>query len=369
MKNYLKTLNISDINDVVSSYGQPAFRAKQLTEWLLAKGASSYDQMSNLPGALRSSLETDYPLTPTKIADRRISKDGTRKYVIELSDGCLVETVGIPSPEQKSKNKAKGKDGSHTDKEGKTAHLTVCFSTQVGCAMGCSFCATGQEGLTRNLSSIEMVEQIRIVQEDFGRRVTNVVSMGQGEPFQNFDSVIEALRFLNSSKGFGIGARHITISTCGIISGIEKLSRIPEQFTLAASLHSAKQELRNDIMPRCSSQTLEDLKQALVDYVDATNRRPSLEYTMISGVNDQDEDLKALVRFTKGLLCHVNLIPLNDIPESPFKPCSPKTYRRWIDVLAQNGVEATLRNSRGSDIEGACGQLKNTFESNARKHD
>ena len=334
--------NISDIEKIIADLGQAKFRAKQLTEWILIKGARSYDEMTNLPKALRDTLKNTYPLKRASIIERRVSNDGTRKYVIKLADSCLVETVGMPS--------LKDDD-----------HLSVCFSTQVGCAMACSFCATGKEGLSRNLSSIEMVEQIRIVQEDFNTRVSNVVSMGQGEPFQNYDAVLEALRFLNAKNGFGIGARHITISTCGIIKGINRLSDETEQFTLAVSLHSANQKLRDEIMPRCKSQTLVQLKKALQDYVSKTGRRPSLEYTMIAGVNDRQKDLDELIAFTDGLLCHVNLIPLNDIPSSPFKPCSVKTYKLWIASLAQHGVETTVRNSRGSDIDGACGQLKNTL--------
>lgn len=334
--------NISDIEKIIADLGQAKFRAKQLTEWILIKGARSYDEMTNLPKALRDTLKNTYPLKRASIIERRVSNDGTRKYVIKLADGCLVETVGMPS--------LKDDD-----------HLSVCFSTQVGCAMACSFCATGKEGLSRNLSSIEMVEQIRIVQEDFNTRVSNVVSMGQGEPFQNYDAVLEALRFLNAKNGFGIGARHITISTCGIIKGINRLSDETEQFTLAVSLHSANQKLRDEIMPRCKSQTLVQLKKALQDYVSKTGRRPSLEYTMIAGVNDRQKDLDELIAFTDGLLCHVNLIPLNDIPSSPFKPSSAKTYKHWIASLAQHGVETTVRNSRGSDIDGACGQLKNTL--------
>ena len=334
--------NISDIEKIIADLGQAKFRAKQLTEWILIKGARSYDEMTNLPKALRDTLKNTYPLKRASIIERRVSNDGTRKYVIKLTDGCLVETVGMPS--------LKDDD-----------HLSVCFSTQVGCAMACSFCATGKEGLSRNLSSIEMVEQIRIVQEDFNTRVSNVVSMGQGEPFQNYDAVLEALRFLNAKNSFGIGARHITISTCGIIKGINRLSDETEQFTLAVSLHSANQKLRDEIMPRCKSQTLVQLKKALQDYVSKTGRRPSLEYTMIAGVNDRQKDLDELIAFTDGLLCHVNLIPLNDIPSSPFKPSSAKTYKHWIASLAQHGVETTVRNSRGSDIDGACGQLKNTL--------
>ena len=334
--------NISDIEKIIADLGQAKFRAKQLTEWILIKGARSYDEMTNLPKALRDTLKNTYPLKRASIIERRVSNDGTRKYVIKLADSCLVETVGMPS--------LKDDD-----------HLSVCFSTQVGCAMACSFCATGKEGLSRNLSSIEMIEQILIVQEDFNTRVSNVVSMGQGEPFQNYDAVLEALRFLNAKNGFGIGARHITISTCGIIKGINRISDETEQFTLAVSLHSANQKLRDEIMPRCKSQTLVQLKKALQDYVSKTGRRPSLEYTMIAGVNDRQKDLDELIAFTDGLLCHVNLIPLNDIPSSPFKPCSVKTYKLWIASLAQHGVETTVRNSRGSDIDGACGQLKNTL--------
>ncbi len=342
MVDYITEHNISDIENIVTELGQSKFRAKQLVEWILIKGVESYDAMTNLPKAFRETLKSSYPLKQASIIERRISNDGTRKYVIELADGCLVETVGMPS--------LKGDD-----------HLSVCFSTQVGCAMACSFCATGKEGLSRNLSSIEMVEQIRIVQDDFGTRVSNAVSMGQGEPFQNYDAVLEALKFLNAKNGFSIGARHITLSTCGIIAGIEKLSNEPEQFTLAVSLHSANQELRDKIMPRCKSQTLTQLKKALLNYVRKTGRRPSLEYTMISGVNDRQSDLDELILFTEGLLCHVNLIPLNNIPSSPFKPSSSKTYKHWVWSLEKHGVETTVRNSRGSDIDGACGQLKNTL--------
>ena len=346
MNKDITTYDISEFENILSELGQPKFRTKQLIDWLLIRGASSYDEMTNLPKALRNSLSDNYPFKVPKVIERQVSKDGTRKYVIELADGCLVETVGIPA----------SRKGTNHDS------LTVCFSTQVGCAMACCFCATGQEGLTRSLSSVEMVYQIHLVQEDFDSRISNVVSMGQGEPFQNYDAVLEALRFLNSKQGFGIGARHITISTCGIIKGINKLATEPEQFTLAVSLHSANQELRNQIMPRCKRQSLKKLKQALLDYVKKTGRRPSLEYTMISGTNDQQQDLDELIEFTKGLLCHVNLIPLNDIPDSPFKPCSLKTYEHWISTLGKHGVETTLRKSRGSDIDGACGQLKNTLQ-------
>ena len=225
--------------------------------------------------------------------------------------------------------------------------------------MGCTFCATGHEGLTRNLSSAEMVCQIIAVQQDFGCRVTNLVSMGQGEPFQNYQATMEALRFANGKDGLEIGARHITVSTCGILQGIEKLSNEPEQFTLAVSLHSALQDVRNEIMPRCSNIALPQLKKALRTYVKKTGRRVSFEYLLIKGVTDTEENLAALIDFCDGLLCHVNLLSVNEVDGSPYKPSSPATQQQWVKELKSAGKEATIRNSRGSDIDGACGQLKN----------
>jgi 23S rRNA (adenine2503-C2)-methyltransferase len=352
MNRSILSYDISTVERICSELGQPRFRAKQLVRWLYQAGTSTYDEMSNLPAKFREELVVQYPLVRAQIVNRRISTDGTRKYVLEYDDGARVETVGIPS--------------SDIDNQGLPKHLTVCFSTQVGCGMGCIFCATGTEGFTRNLSSAEQVEQILIVQNDFGMRVSNVVSMGQGEPFQNYDSVLETFRFLNSKDGFGIGARHMTLSTCGIISGIEKLSREPEQFTLAVSLHAARQEVRDTLIPRCKNMPLPQLKDALLSYVERTGRRPSLEYTLIKGMNDSQEDLDALIDFTQGLLCHVNLIPLNEIDDSPFKPVSTQTTNRWVRELSKRGKETTIRNSRGADIDGACGQLKNKLRSQAK---
>ena len=249
-----------------------------------------------------------------------------------FDNNTQVEAVGIPSFSKKnSKDEPK--------------HLTVCFSTQAGCAMQCAFCATGEEGLTRNLSSGEMVAQILAVQNDFGYRVTNVVSMGQGEPFHNYDSVIDALRYLNSKDGLQIGARHITLSTCGILPGIRKLSTEPEQFTLAISLHSTIQSTRDYLMPRCSQMPLTQLKDELVTY---TQKTP--------------QHLEALVSFCDNLLCHINLIPLNHIEGSKFIPSDKKTLDSWVSTLQSHGKECTIRNSRGSDIDGACGQLKNKLK-------
>lgn len=250
MNNAIQSFNLSEIPTILESLGQPRFRAKQLTSWLYQKGAHSYDEMTNLPKSLRGVLSDEYPLIEPQVVNKQVSNDGTRKYVFEYADGAKVEAVGIPSFDKK-------------ERKDEPKHLTVCFSTQAGCAMGCTFCATGHEGLTRNLSSAEMICQIIAVQNDFSCRVTNLVSMGQGEPFQNYQATLEALRFANAKDGLEIGARHITVSTCGIIRGIERLANEPEQFTLAVSLHSALQDVRNEIMPRCSNIPLPHLKKAL----------------------------------------------------------------------------------------------------------
>lgn len=322
--------------------GQPSFRAQQLTEWLYQRHVSSYDEMTNLPAALRAALSERFPLTMPEIVNRQVSRDGTRKYLIEFDDGIRVETVAIPS---------RGGD-----------RLTVCFSTQAGCAIGCAFCATGREGFARNLTPGEIVDQVLIAQDDMGKRVTNVVGMGQGEPFLNYDNTMAALRILNNKKGLEIGARHISVSTCGILPGIERFSEEPEQFTLAVSLHAARQGVRDLLMPNVARFKLGSLKSALQEYIAKTNRRVTLEYIMIDGVNDADEDLKALQKFCANLLCHVNLIPINAIEGSVFQPSEPETINRWLNAIQKKGTEATLRDSRGSDIDGACGQLKNTFK-------
>lgn len=322
--------------------GQPSFRAQQLTEWLYQRHASSYDEMTNLPTALRAALSERFPLTTPEIVNRQVSRDGTRKYLIEFDDGIRVETVAIPS---------RGGD-----------RLTVCFSTQAGCAIGCAFCATGREGFARNLTPGEIIDQVLIAQDDMGKRVTNVVGMGQGEPFLNYDNTMAALRILNNKKGLEIGARHISVSTCGILPGIERFSEEPEQFTLAVSLHAARQGVRDLLMPNVARFKLGNLKSALQEYIAKTNRRVTLEYIMIDGVNDADEDLKALQKFCANLLCHVNLIPINAIEGSVFQPSEPETINRWLNAIQKKGTEATLRDSRGSDIDGACGQLKNTFK-------
>ena len=343
MNNELIKLTEAELEDLVTSWGYPRFRAKQIHEWVHRHHAASFDTMSNLPKDLRTKLSEFFPLETVKIFDRQISLDGTRKYVVTLADGSLVETVGMPV----------------YHRDGPLDRLSVCVSSQVGCPMACQFCATGREGLTRNLTAAEIIAQVALVQEDFQERVSNVVVMGQGEPFLNYDEVLAALRILNSRDDFNIGARHITLSTCGIIDGIDRLSQEPEQFTLAVSLHSALQKKRDRLMPKVAKQPLSDLKKAVERYTQSTNRRVSFEYLLIKDINDSEEDLRALLDFCDGLLCHVNLLPVNTVEGSPLQAASPATAKHWVETLIHYGVETSFRKSRGADIDGACGQLKN----------
>lgn len=341
MGDSIKKFSRQQLQEQLAELGQPKFRAQQVYEWLYGKHAALFDDMTNLPKDLRERLSERYELSVPQVAQRVASSDGTEKFILRFADGSCVEAVGIPS--------ANGQ------------RLTVCFSTQVGCSMACSFCATGKQGLTRNLTCGEMVDQVAVVGQAMGRRVTNVVAMGQGEPFANFDAVRAALEIMNDPKGLGIAARQITVSTCGILSGIRRFADIPEQFTLAVSLHAADQPTRDELMPSMAHQPLDALRQALVTYTAKTNRRVTLEYIMLAGQNDSDEHLEALIGFAHGLLCHVNLIPLNPVEGSPLRPSDSATMGRWVRSLEKSGIAATVRHSKGSDISGACGQLKNTF--------
>lgn len=343
----IKSYSYEGLFDVLKELNEPRFRRDQLVQWLYATGVSSYEEMTNLPQALRKKLQEEYAFTLPKVINKQVSSDGTRKYVLELFDGTCVETVAIPTVS--------------SGNEKQTKRLTVCVSTQVGCPMACSFCATGEEGFTRNLLPGEIVDQVLIVQKDFDERVSNVVTMGQGEPFLNYANTLAALELLNHPKGLSIGARHITVSTCGILEGIRSFANQPEQFTLALSLHSANQKTRDFLMPKCQGEKIPQIKTALESYVKHTNRRVTLEYAMIREVNDTPEALNELISFCKDLLCHVNLLPMNNISESPFSPSSQKTVSDWLRKLEKAHIPVTTRNSRGSDIAGACGQLKNSL--------
>jgi len=328
-------LSLQQIDELVISLGEKPFRAQQIADWIYARHAASYDEMTNVSKTLREKLAAQAPLTRAQIVEKQVSEDGTRKYLMEYSDGVCVEAVGLPTEDR----------------------LTVCMSSQAGCAMGCVFCATGQAGFTRNLFPGEMTEQVRLIAQDFDRRVTNVVVMGQGEPFLNYDAVINALHVINNPRYFNIGARHITISTCGIISGIDRLAQEPEQFTLAVSLHSAVQATRDNLMPGVAQQTLPQLRQALIAYFEKTGRRPSLEYTLIEGKQTSQKEIDALTKFASGLNLHVNLIPVNPAGNSSIMPPSPQEISALKLRLDHAHINATVRTERGADIAAACGQL------------
>lgn len=332
----IRLLDLEELQNLVKELGQPAFRAKQLNEWIHEKNVCSFDEMTNLPVAMREKLSERFSFNVPVELVKQVSKDGSRKYLLQFADGVSVETVGMPN-----RNK-----------------LAVCISSQAGCAMGCAFCATGLAGLSRSLTAQEMVDQVLHVSRDFGERVTSVVFMGQGEPFANFDATIDALRALNDPDGLAIGARHLTVSTCGVIPGIRRFAELPEQFTLAISLHSAVQGTRNQLMPGVKKYTLPRLHEAIQLYVEKTGRRPTYEFAMIDGINDTNPEMQALIDFCARTLCHVNLIQLNNIPDSPFRPSPIEKVETLQRRLTMHGVETTIRNSRGSDIDAACGQLK-----------
>lgn len=336
----LRSMTHGQLIATLKELGQPAFRAKQIEEWIWDKGAKSFDEMTNLPKALRSQLEERFALGGVSQVASQISEDGSRKYLLRYADGTTVECVGMPSGNK----------------------LAVCASTQAGCAMGCAFCATGAAGLTRSLTSAEIYDQVMHVRNDFDSRVTSVVLMGQGEPFMNYDATLAAMRKFNSPDGMGIGARHITVSTCGIIPAIKRFANEPEQFTLAVSLHSAVQRTRNILMPGVRKFSLLHLYEVMGEYVDKTGRRPTYEYALIRGVNDTEDELGALCDFCRDNLAHVNIIKLNEVKGSRFQPSSDARAGEFVRRLANVGVEATIRQSRGQDIDAACGQLKQRLQ-------
>lgn len=331
----IAALDAGGLAAALEGLGQPRYRARQVVAWLYGRLVPSFDDMTDLPAGLRADLGTRYALTHPQLSEVQRSADGTRKYLWRLADGVLVESVGIPAGDR----------------------LTVCFSTQAGCAMGCSFCATGRGGFVRNLHPGEMAWQVAFAARDFGTRATGAVAMGQGEPLANYDATLGALRLMNAGEGLGIGARHLTISTCGIVPGIERLAREKEQFTLAVSLHSAVQGTRDRLMPGVRRWPITRLQDALIDYTQRTGRRPSIEFALIAGVNDTPAEVSALVSFARGWMCHVNLIPVNPVPGTGAERTPDVRVAEVARGLRDAGVETSVRVERGADIDAACGQL------------
>lgn len=332
----LRSLPLEELTEQLKTRGYPAFRAKQIREWL-DRGVTDFDKMTNLPKDLRQDLAELYTVPGVKILRKLVSAiDGTVKYLFQLDDGETVESVLMQY------------------KHG----WSQCLSTQVGCKMGCTFCATGMGGFIRNLSAAEMIGQIEAAQKDAGVRVSSIVLMGMGEPLDNYEQVIRFLRMLSEEGGVHIGMRHISLSTCGVVPGIYRLMEEQIPLTLSISLHAPNDELRSRSMPVNRRWPIDELLRACRDYIDATGRRISFEYAMIDGVNDSDAHAAELADRLRGMLCHVNLIPVNAVDGKAQRRSSRDRIRSFMDVLEKKGINATVRRTLGSDINASCGQLR-----------
>ena len=332
----LAGMTLSELEDLMAKMGATKFRAKQIHNWIYAKSVSCIDDMTNLSKDFREQLKQVASVTESKIKVKQVSSDGTLKYLIEYPDGECVETVLMRFDNR--------------------ANLTACVSSQVGCAVNCSFCATGKGGFKRNLTYQEIIEQVLSIQRDTGLKVTNVVFMGQGEPLLNLNNVLRALEIFNND--FQIGARRITISTSGIIPGIKRLAEMNLQSTLAISLHAPNHKLRAELMPIENKYPIDELKNALISYVEKTGRRITVEYILIHGFNDTPEVAKELAMLLRGIKCNINLIPYNSVIENDYKKPSNNDIMKFKYLLEHSGKKVTVRLERGADIDAACGQLR-----------
>lgn len=332
----LAGLRLEELENLMDELGATKFRARQIHNWIYDKSVSSIDEMTNLAKDFREELKKRFIVTDTKIKIKQSSSDGTLKYLIEYPDGECVETVLMRFDNR--------------------ANLTACVSSQVGCAVNCSFCATGKRGFIRNLTAKEIIEQVLTIQRDTGLKVTNIVFMGQGEPLLNLKNVLEALDMFNHD--FQIGSRRITISTSGIIPKINELASYELQSTLAVSLHAPNHKLRAEIMPVENKYPIEELKKSLLNYIEKTGRRITIEYIMIHGFNDTVECAKELAYFLNDLKCNINLIPYNSVEETKYRKSSNNDIMKFKYLLEHSGKKVTVRLERGADIDAACGQLR-----------
>lgn len=331
-----RSLNIKELEEVVATVNESKFRGKQIFKWI-HRGIEKIDDMTDLSINLREKLSNMGYIDNMKIVDMQMSKlDGTRKYLMGLKDGNVIECVLMKY----------------------SFGYTLCISTQVGCSMGCGFCASTIGGKLRDLTPGEMLGQIIKVQNDNNISISNIVLMGAGEPFDNYDNVIKFLEIINNKDGINIGMRHITISTCGLVGGIKKLADLKLQLTLAISLHAPNDEIRKKLMPIARKYSFDELIDACRYYIDETNKRITFEYALINGVNDSKENALELANKLRGLLCHVNLIPVNNVVENRFVKSSNKEIEEFKDILLSRGIETTVRRELGSDIDAACGQLR-----------
>lgn len=341
----IKAMTLPELTAALKEMGQPGFRAKQIYTWL-HRGVRSYDEMTNISKELRTELSQRYPFTPPEVVRRQQSqRDGTIKYLWRLADGNCVETVLM------------------------RYHYgnTVCISTEVGCRMGCAFCASTLGGLVRKLEPQEILDQVLFTQVDSGLPVSHIVLMGIGEPLDNYENVLRFLELVNSPEGMNISMRHISLSTCGLIPKIRELAEKKLQLTLSISLHAPSDETRDRIMPVNKAYPTQELLDACRDYYRITGRRISFEYAMIHGVNDSEADARLLLKRLKGMGAHMNLIPLNHVEESPLKPSTRQAVQRFQQILEEGGIPATVRRTLGGDIDASCGQLRRKYEQ-SRQH-
>ena len=336
----LSGMDLDELTKFTDSIGESKYRAKQIHNWIYLKSVSSVDEMTDISKKTRETINEIAQVTDVKIKNKQVSTDGTIKYLIEFPDGNCVETVLMRFDNR--------------------ANLTACVSSQVGCACNCKFCATAKLGFIRNLTPVEIIEQVLTIQRDTGLKVTNIVFMGQGEPLLNLDNVLKAIDLFN--KGFVIGIRRLTVSTCGIIPQIKKLADIDFQPTLAVSLHAPYHELREELMPVEKKYQIDDLMKTLKEYVGETGRRITIEYTLIKGFNDSIDCAKALAKLLIDLKANINLIIYNPNDVDTFEKPEKSAIQKFKYILEQSGKKVTIRLERGSDIDAACGQLSNKYK-------
>jgi 23S rRNA (adenine2503-C2)-methyltransferase len=343
-KTDIKSLQFDELEKIVDQLGEPAYRARQIADWLYQKRVQAFDEMTDLPSELRARLAAQFAFSKMEIVRVMGSRDTTRKFLFRLADESLIETVLIPA--------SPALYGSRSDRR------TLCVSTQVGCAYGCKFCASGLEGFSRNLSPNEIVDQVIAIEREAREKIDNIVFMGMGEPLANLDNVLCAIRIINAPWGLGIGARHITVSTSGLAPQIRKLADEQLQIRLAISLHGATDEVRNQIMPVNRRYNLETLLAACDYYAQHKKQRLTFEYILIENVNDSPDQARRLGRVARRLGAKVNLIPYNTVHGLKWSRPSPEQQERFHSILRQAGVAATLRREKGHDIDAACGQLR-----------
>ena len=335
----IKSMTKDELKNLMTELGEKPFRAKQIYSWLHEHLVTSYDEMGNIPGKLKEKLK-DYPIAALEMVDEQVSAiDGTRKYLFRLSDGNVIESVLM-----------RYKHGN-----------SVCISSQVGCKMGCRFCASTIGGWTRNLLPSEMLDQIYRIQSITGERVSNVVEMGTGEPMDNYDNIVRFVHLLSDENGLNISQRNITVSTCGIVPKIYELAKEKLQITLALSLHAPNDEKRQELMPIAQRYSMDEVLDACRNYFQETGRRITFEYSLVAGVNDSDEDARELSSRIHDINCHVNLIPVNPIKERSYRRSTHQAVENFKIKLEKCGINVTIRREMGSDIDGACGQLRKSY--------